>query len=130
MDFSRRSLLTIHVQALWKTLGVVPKSGKVPLLSVTVSQQATNGPDRGQHPFGICCHGNVRICDVHASDHPHTALALMFRRVGLLRVVKPDAREENLTMGPVFHTLLLPLTQNHLPNAFGALVSGKHILQV
>lgn len=76
-------------------MGVVPKSGKVPLLSVTVSQQATNGPDRDQHPFGICCHGNVRICDVHASDHPHTALALMSRRVSLLRVVKPDAREEN-----------------------------------
>lgn len=30
-----------------------------------------------------------------ASDHPHTALALMFRRVSLLRVEKPDVREEN-----------------------------------
>lgn len=32
---------------------------------------------------------------MHASDHPHAALALMFRRVSLLGVVKPDAREEN-----------------------------------
>lgn len=63
LDFNKRIQLIINVQALvegrhsslWEALGTMSKSGKVPLLALTVNQQTVSSNNRGQHhPFGAC----------------------------------------------------------------------------
>lgn len=55
---------------------------------------------------------------MHASDHPHTVVTPMFRKVSWLPVVKPDVNEENAFSdygARVLHSTVV-LNTNHLPN--------------
>lgn len=104
LDFNRRLQLIIPVQALvqgrhsfflWEALGTVSKSGKVPLLTMTVNQQTINNNNRDQHPFSTCSVGSRRVCYVCTSDHPLTVLKLNVHKSELDKAVKPDEREGN-----------------------------------
>ena len=102
LDFNRRLQLIIPVQALvqgrhsfflWEALGTVSKSGKVPLLTMTVNQQTINNNNRDQHPFSSC--------SVMAAGESVmfvltlTVLKLNGRKSELDKAVKPDEREGN-----------------------------------